>query len=402
MQRFIREVADGGRPAFFVSNARPRLVEGKPSRNPRYLQTRPDLVDPHSVYLADMATRLHRRAPLGQPVPTPVDAVLPGRRNNPPEPGVRPLCAYNPIHFMELPELFMELICSMTGKSPSTTGAGSEGALTKGPFNALPPIFDLNAALVSFLLTEYSGFVTAAGYVGPHCRVDHDVSLLVPEVWCRMAAEERDPKALMRDGCLEKCKDIEFQGRKVLASRLGYRITAKFVRTYLGRMFNHPHVVFTDRMLRPETQDPAIFADAVDNIVETQKRVASLYFEDGSLGLACPPLRALLHVMRDGQHEGRDLASPELRALFTRESLLKSEWYAARLEAQQASDRKLWLRHAATLEKFLAKPNYAGEAARLGIAERLRRARVQLERVKSAAYLKELRGTIGVQPLTPA
>src|SRR5262249_15063537 len=29
MQRFIRQVADGGRPAFFVSNARPRLVDGK-------------------------------------------------------------------------------------------------------------------------------------------------------------------------------------------------------------------------------------------------------------------------------------------------------------------------------------------------------------------------------------
>ena len=40
---------------------------------------------------------------------------------------------------MDLPELFMEYICSMTGKSPSTTGAGSEGALTK-IFNALPPI----------------------------------------------------------------------------------------------------------------------------------------------------------------------------------------------------------------------------------------------------------------------
>ena len=399
MQRFIREVAERGRPGFFVSNARPRLVGGNPSRNPRYLQTRPDLVDPRSVYLAAMATRLHRRAPLGQPMPTPVNAVLPGRRNNPPEPGVRPLCAYNPIHFMEMPELFMEFICSMTGKSPSTTGAGSEGALTKGPFNALPPIFDLNAALVSFLLTGYSGFVTAAGYVGPDCRVDHDVSLLVPEVWCRMTDAERDPKALLRDGFLERCKDTEFNRRKVLASRLGHRITAKFVRTYLGRMFNHPHVVFTDRMLRPEIQDPAIFADAVDNIVETQKRVAALYFEDGSIDLACPPLRALLHVMRDGQHEGRDLASAELRSLFTRESLLKSDWYAARLEAQQAADRKLWLRHAATLEKFLAKPNYAGEAARLGIAERLRQARVQLERVKSAAYLKELRGTIGLQPL---
>jgi len=50
--------------------------------------------------------------------------------------GIRPLAIYNPIHYQELPELFMDFICSLTGKSPSTTGAGSEGALTKGPFNA--------------------------------------------------------------------------------------------------------------------------------------------------------------------------------------------------------------------------------------------------------------------------
>src|SRR6185369_2134204 len=127
---------------------------------------------------------------------TPVQAVLPGRRNNPPEGAIRSLAVYNPVHYMELPELFMEFICSMTGKSPSTTGAGSEGALTKGPFNALPPIIDLNNALVSHLLTGYATFVTAAGYVGPRARVDHDISLLVPEIWCRMSPEERDPKFL--------------------------------------------------------------------------------------------------------------------------------------------------------------------------------------------------------------
>jgi hypothetical protein len=65
--------------------------------------------------------------------------VAAGRRNNAAEPGVPPLCTYNPLHYMELPELFMEFISSMTGKSPSTTGAGSEGAMTKGPFNACPP-----------------------------------------------------------------------------------------------------------------------------------------------------------------------------------------------------------------------------------------------------------------------
>jgi len=70
-----------------------------------------------------------------------VNAVLPGRRNNPADKkaGIRPLSVYNPIHYQEIPELFMDFICSLTGKSPSTTGAGSEGALTKGPFNMLTP-----------------------------------------------------------------------------------------------------------------------------------------------------------------------------------------------------------------------------------------------------------------------
>src|SRR5208283_4588623 len=180
--------------------ANPRLIEGKPSKNPRYLQVRRDVLAPRETYLADMSARLRRRLPASAPVLNPVTAVLPGRRNNPPEPGIRPLACYNPIHYFELPELFMECICSMTGKSPSTTGAGSEGALTKGPFNALPPIIDLNNALVSFILTGHDGFVTAAGYIGPKVRVDHDVSLLVPEVWCRMDPEERKPRFLIEGG----------------------------------------------------------------------------------------------------------------------------------------------------------------------------------------------------------
>ena len=91
--------------------------------------------------------------------------MLAGRRNNPPDPkaGIPPLAVYSPIHYQELPELFMDFICSLTGKSPSTTGFGSEGALTKGPFNALWPVVDVNNALVSAIVTGYGGFTTAAG-----------------------------------------------------------------------------------------------------------------------------------------------------------------------------------------------------------------------------------------------
>ena len=296
----------------------------------------------------------------------------------------------------------MECICSMTGKSPSTTGAGSEGALTKGPFNCLPPIFDLNDALVSFLLTGYEAFITAAGYVGPHARVDHDISLLVPEVLSRMTVQERDATFLITNNYLEKCRDFEHNGRRVLASRLGYRITARFARTFFGRMFNHPDRIFTDAMLKPETQDVDIFADGMSNIVETQKSVARHYFNDGSIEMACPPLKALLHIMANDQFEGRDLGHARIRGLFTRESLFASEWYAERLRAKQAVDAKLWQRHITYLTKFITKPHYAEESARLKIEDRLHQARNELKRIANPHYLDELRGTLGVNPLPRA
>jgi len=328
-------------------------------------------------------------------VPTPVNAVLTGRRNNPSEAGVRPLCAYNPIHFMELPELFMEFICSTTGKSPSTTGAGSEGALTKGPFNALPPIIDLNNALVSFILTGHNAFVTAAGYIGPKCRVDHDVSLIVPEVFCRMTSPERDPKYLIAEHYLDKLEDFEHGGKKILASRLGYRINWRFVHHFFGRVFNHPHGVFTEEMLKPELQDMDIFADGMDNIVTTQKRVAGLYFEDGSVAQACPPLKALLHIMLHDAWEGKTLDHPEFRKLFTREHLLASDWYAARLAARQKVDQGLWQRHFDYLNQFLRKPNHVDVVDDMDIAGRLEIARKKLAETGSAAYMKQLAGTIG-------
>lgn len=399
MQSVIREVASNGQEGYFVSSSQPRLVDGKPSKNPRYLQIRPDLLDQKGTYLAGMATRLRRRLTPNQPVLNPVTAVLPGRRNNPPEGEIRSLAVYNPIHYFELPELFMEFICSMTGKSPSTTGAGSEGALTKGPFNALPPIIDLNNALVSWILTGHNGFVTAAGYVGPRCRVDHDISLLVPEVWCRMLPEERLPHFLVSNDYLEQCRDFDHAGRHVLASRLGYRINARFVHAFFGRVFSHPHSVLTEEMLKPEIQSMDIFADGMDNIVATQKRVARMYFADGSVEQACPPLKALLYVMRDDTWEGKTLSHPDLRYLFTRESLLGSKWYTERLSAKQQIDQRLWRRHVDYLSRFLKKSTYADEAARLGIPARLASAKATLAEVEAPTYLQKLRGTLGAEPI---
>jgi hypothetical protein len=137
----------------------------------------------------------------------------------------------------------------------------------------------------------------------------------------------------------------------------------------------------------------------MDNIVTTQKRVAKMYFDDGSIQQACPPLQALLHIMLHDQWEGRGLGDPEFRKMFTRESLLASDWYAARLAAKQRIDRQLWRRHVEYLDKFMKRASHADEAARLGIADRLSRAKQTLDQVGLPAYLESLRGTIGAEPI---
>ncbi len=383
---------------YFVSSANPRLVDGKPSKNPRYLQVRPDLSDPVATAAASLAVHLQRQVPVGQELPVPVDIVAAGRRNNPPEDGVPALCAFNPLHYLELPELFMEFISSMTGKSPSTTGAGSEGALTKSPFNAMPTTYDLNAALLSYVLTGYDGWLSSAGYIGPHVRVDHDVSLLVPEVFSRMKPAERDAARLIEAGHLERVQDLEVDGRVVAASRLGYRMTERFATTYFGRIFMHPHVVFTPEMLRPELQDQGVFVDAVDTMITTHQRVAQGYFDDGTVELAVPPLRALLEIMAHGQSAaGETLDSPAVRGLFTREAVLASDWYAARLDARQAEVVARSRAGVANLEEFLASPANDGVVARLGLARRLDFEQARLARVSSDEYRQRLVGTIGRQ-----
>ena len=398
MQHVIREAAkvDG----YFTSSAHPRIVDGKPTKNPRYLQIRPDIANPGRTYLASLGARLQRELPFDVPLFTPVNATLPGRRLNPPDAvsGVRSLAVYSPIHYQETPELFMENISSLTGKSPSTTGAGSEGALTKGPFNALLPIIDINNALVSHILTDTETFVTAAGYVGPKFRVDHDVSLIVPEVWSRLEVAERRPSYLIKNNYLEKIEDFEYDGKKVLASRLGYRITAHFVSAFFGIVFDNPNDVFSEEMLKPELQDMESFVDGIDNIVTTQRDIALNYFADGSIDRACPPIKALLTIMRDDEYEGKSIDDPAIRGMFTREALLSSDWYQQRLVSQQTLDIRRWQRNADTLTKFLAKPIHLSPSLRARIEANLVGAKKMREHVATPEYLESLHGFIGADP----
>ena len=395
----IPEATDPREETYWTSTADPRLVNGAPTKNPRYLQVRPDTAHPEEVALANLSSHLYRDTPLAEPVRHSVDVVAAGRRNNPPEPGVPALCAYNPLHYMELPELFMEFISSMTGKSPSTTGAGSEGALTKSPFNALPPIYDLNAALLSYALGSYDGWLSSAGYIGPKVKVAHDISLLVPEIFSRMTPQERDARTLIEAGYLERLEDFDYEGRRIEASRLGYRMNAAFATAYFGRIFLHPDVVFTEEMLRPELQDPAVFADSVEVIVETHQVVAKRYIDDGSIQWAVPPLKALLEIMHSGRSEqGWTLSSPEFRALFERENILASDWYAARVDAKVERDTRQAHQAIEDLTRFYTAENNEEVAVRLDIEGRLAAARAWLNEVTSPAYRTHLIGTLGLQP----
>src|SRR5581483_8055318 len=125
----------------------------------------------------------------------------------------------------------------------------------------------------------------------------------------------------------EPLTDFEHAGRLVPASRLGYRITYEFVRRFFGRVFDNPGKVFDEPILRPELQDRQAFAEGVCHIADVQRRIASQYYDDGTLAELCPPLRALVTIMAEGSWEGRTAADETFRSMFTLDSLLASDWY---------------------------------------------------------------------------
>ncbi len=198
---------------------------------------------------------------------------------------------------------------------------------------------------------------------------------------------------------IEKLEDFDFNGKLIPASRLGWRITSRFIRRFAGRVFDNPNKVFDAAILKPETQDLAAFADGVLHIAEAQEKIAKLYFEDGSVELACPPLKALLHIMAHGNYEGKTVSDPEIRSMFTQEALLSSTWYADRLRIRQQREQQLWQRHVEALEIFLNSNEYEEEKVTLRIAERLEAARQHLAKILSSDYLAELQGTLGADRL---
>lgn len=207
-------------------------------------------------YLIELRKRLNESIPFNEPVILPVSVYVPGRRLNtidPKNPGIRPLSVYAPVHYQPIPLLMLDLTTSLSGKSPSTTGSGSvENALTKGPFNNLQMSVDLNYACLAVILGNEPVLTTAAGNIGSDLKVDHDITYIIPEILCRMTPEEREPENLIKHGYLEKVNDMDYNGKKIHSSILGYRITERFVKKYFARIFDSVDGLFEETSLEPE------------------------------------------------------------------------------------------------------------------------------------------------------
>ena len=213
-----------------------------------------------------------------------------------------------------------------------------------------------------------------------------------------MSEEERDPSYMIENQFLEKLEDFEHDGKQIQASRLGYRITSRFSRYMLGRIFDTPTQIFTPEMIKPELQDMDAWVDGILNITEAQERVARGYLSDGSVDAACPPLKALLHIMADGSYEGKTVHDPKIRELFTRESMIQSDWYKERLKEQQTRDIQRWTNHVQYLETFLEERGNTVIMDDIPVHDRLSEAKEQLKLASKDDHWKTLVGCLGVSP----
>jgi phosphoenolpyruvate carboxykinase (diphosphate) len=162
-----------------------------------------------------------------------------------------------------------------------------------------------------------------------------------------------------------------------------------------GKVFNFPTAVFDEAMLKPETQDMESFVDGINNVYEAQQRVAQEYFEDSSIHDACPPLKALLHIMANGEFEGKSINDPAIRNLFAYDYLLQSDWYQERLKIKQERDSQLWQRHIDQVKLCLIDKDRYDLTSYQTLTNKLEKAERMLAKISSPSYLDSLQGTLG-------
>ena len=148
-------------------------------------------------------------------------------------------------------------------------------------------------------------------------------------------------------------------------------------------------------MLKPELQSIEQFADGVLNIVDAQKKVAESYFRDGSAESACPPLKALLHIMAYGEYEGMKLQHPDIRKMFTYEYLVESDWYKSRIMLKQQNDILQMAERIRYIERIMREDQNLAPEMVEDLSQKLDKAKSTHDYLCSYEYAKFLYGTIG-------
>ena len=213
-------------------------------------------------------------------------------------------------------------------------------------------------------------------------RVDHDISLLIPEIWWRLSPAERDPTFLIaradtwsRSTTSTTPAGTCWPAGWATASPPSSSTTSSAASSTTRR-------VFDEAILRPETQDLEAFVDGDSQHHRGPAAAWRSSIEDGSIDDACPPLAAIVRLMADDPQAGPRLDA-SARDLFTRESLLQSDWYQQRLAAKQQQDISLAERNVAYLGSIRLARSHRDVARRMNIEERLNIARQQLRRRKA-------------------
>jgi len=99
------------------------------------------------------------------------------------------------------------------------------------------------------------------------------------------------------------------------------------------------------------------------------------------------------------------LESPEFRAMWTRDNIIKSDWYLERLKTFQSKEVDRLKRGLEYTEHFVKGPDAcAGDwkgkqiCEDLQIHARIASIKTQLQKVEKADYLEFLKGSLGVDP----
>ena len=114
---------------------------------------------------------------------------------------------------------------------------------------------------------------------------------------------------------------------------------------------------------------------------------------------AIPPLKVLLHIMAYGEYEGKTIDDPELRDMFRRENVIKSDWYMERLAIKQQRELKLAKEQLEYIQAFRNRPENRTSIHDLRIDYKIAKLTERIAKIDSPTYIESLIGTIGADPL---